>query len=78
MNNDYAGWKDKKGCDRPEHFIRKIKDNPSLTKAEFKELVDDYLLDSMIAMSTLSWRAQIVRKRKVAVFACVDMKMDCM
>ena len=45
MNHDYAGWKDKKGCDRPEHFIRKIKDNPSMTKAEFKELVDDYLLD---------------------------------
>ena len=45
MNNDYAGWKDKQGCDRPEHFIRKIKDNPSLTKAEFKKIVDDYLLD---------------------------------
>ena len=45
MNHDYAGWKDKKGCDRPEYFIQKIKDNPSLTKAEFKEIVEDYLLD---------------------------------
>ena len=45
MNHDYAGWKDKKGCDRPEHFIQKIKDNPSLTKEEFKAIVDDYLLD---------------------------------
>jgi hypothetical protein len=45
MNNDYAGWKDKKGCDRPEYYIRKIKDNPSLTNAEFEDIVDDYLLD---------------------------------
>ena len=45
MNNDYAGWKDKKGCDHPEQFMRKIKDNPSMTTAAFKELVDDYLLD---------------------------------
>ena len=45
MNHDYAGWKDKKGCDQPGYFIRKIKDNPSLTRAEFKEIVEDYLLD---------------------------------
>lgn len=45
MNHDYAGWKDKKGCDRPEYFIQKIKDNPSLSKKEFQEIVEDYLLD---------------------------------
>ena len=45
MNHDYAGWKDKNGCDRPAHFIQKVKDNPLLTKQEFKELVEDYLLD---------------------------------
>ena len=26
MNNDYAGWKDKKGCDNPAYFIQKIRE----------------------------------------------------
>ena len=33
MNNDYAGWRDKKGDDNPECFlqkIRKLKDEKQL------------------------------------------------
>jgi len=48
MNNDYAGWKDKKGCDKPAYFIRKIRElqaEKRLTKELFKEIVEDYLLD---------------------------------
>lgn len=48
MNNDYAGWKDKKGCDNPEYFLQKIerlRDEKQLSKEVFKEIVDDYLLD---------------------------------
>ena len=48
MNNDYAGCKDKKGCDNPEYFlqkIRKLRDEEQLSKEVFKEIVEDYLLD---------------------------------
>lgn len=48
MNNDYAGWKDKKGYDNPEYFlqkIKKLKDEKQLSKEVFKEIVEDYLLD---------------------------------
>lgn len=45
MHHDYAGCNDKKGCDRPAYFINKIKENPSLSKIEFQEIVKDYLLD---------------------------------
>ena len=45
MHNDYAGWKDKQGWDRPEHFIQKIKENDQLSHEEFKQIVEEYLLD---------------------------------
>ncbi|MBO0588989.1 S41 family peptidase [Sporosarcina sp. E16_8] len=48
MNNDYAGWKDKKGCDNPTYFLQKIRglqDKDQLTKEVFKGIVGDYLLD---------------------------------
>ncbi|WP_262176203.1 S41 family peptidase [Saccharococcus sp. Marseille-Q5394] len=45
MQNDYAGWKDKRGCDRPEHFLELIKGNDQLSNKEFKEIVEEYLLD---------------------------------
>lgn len=45
MQNDYAGWKDKQGCDRPDHFLEMIKGKDGLTKKEFKEIVEEYLLD---------------------------------
>ena len=48
MNNDYAGWKDKKGCDNPEYYlqkIRKLTDEEQLSTEVFKEIVEDYLLD---------------------------------
>jgi len=45
MHNDYAGCKDKQGCDRPEHFLEMIKGNDQLSNTEFKEIVEEYLLD---------------------------------
>ncbi|MFD1927694.1 S41 family peptidase [Sporosarcina siberiensis] len=45
MNHDYAGWEDKKGCDNPEYFLQKIRDEKQLSKEVFKEIVEDYLLD---------------------------------
>lgn len=45
MNNDYAGWKDKKGCDQPEKYLRKIEADEQLSKEAFKTIVEDYLLD---------------------------------
>lgn len=45
MNNDYAGWKDKKGCDRPEEFLRKIEESGELSNKQFNEIVEEYLLD---------------------------------
>ncbi|WP_432361719.1 S41 family peptidase [Sporosarcina sp. UB5] len=45
MQNDYAGWKDKQGCDRPDHFLEMIKGNDQLSNKEFKEIVEEYLLD---------------------------------
>ncbi|MBD7983920.1 peptidase [Sporosarcina sp. Sa2YVA2] len=45
MNNDYAGWKDKKGCDQPEKYLRKIEADEQLSKEAFKQIVEDYLLD---------------------------------
>ncbi len=48
MNNDYAGWKDKKGCANPAYFIQRIRElkaGNQLSKEVFKGLVDDYLLD---------------------------------
>ena len=48
MNNDYAGCKDKEGCDNPEYFlqkIRKLKDEKQLSTEVFKGIVEDYLLD---------------------------------
>ncbi|HJF34074.1 MAG TPA: hypothetical protein K8V56_20115 [Sporosarcina psychrophila] len=48
MNNDYAGWQDKKGCDNPEYFsekIRGLQDKNQLSKETFKEIVKDYLMD---------------------------------
>lgn len=45
MNNDYAGWKDKKGCDRPEEFLRKIEESGELSNKQFQEIVEEYLLD---------------------------------
>ncbi|MBE1555157.1 S41 family peptidase [Sporosarcina limicola] len=48
MNNDYAGWKDKKGRDNPKYFLQKIRelqDEDLLSKEVFKDIVEDYLLD---------------------------------
>lgn len=45
MNNDYAGWKDKKGCDQPEKYNKIIEGNEQLSKEAFKQIVEDYLLD---------------------------------
>ncbi|WP_339253441.1 S41 family peptidase [Sporosarcina sp. FSL W8-0480] len=45
MHNDYAGCKDKEGWDRPEYFIRKIRENRRLSHKEFKQIVEEYLLD---------------------------------
>ncbi|WHT49102.1 hypothetical protein QNH10_05430 [Sporosarcina thermotolerans] len=45
MHNDYAGCNDKRGCDRPEHFLKMIKGDAQLSKKEFKEIVEEYLLD---------------------------------
>lgn len=45
MHNDYAGCKDKEGWDRPEYFIRKIRENGQLSHEEFKQIVEEYLLD---------------------------------
>lgn len=45
MHNDYAGCQDKQGCDRPEHFLKMIKGNDRLSNAEFKEIIEEYLLD---------------------------------
>lgn len=45
MHYDYAGCQDKQGCDRPEHFIEMFKGNDRMTDAEFKEIVEEYLLD---------------------------------
>jgi hypothetical protein len=39
MHNDYAGWKDKKGWDRPDYFLGKLKDG------DFAKIVNEYLLD---------------------------------
>ncbi|WLR57469.1 hypothetical protein LC048_11795 [Mesobacillus subterraneus] len=39
MHNDYAGWKDKKGLDRPDYYLGKLKD------ANFADVVKEYLLD---------------------------------
>lgn len=39
MHHDYAGCKDKRGWDRPEYFLEKIKGD------EFADVVKDYLLD---------------------------------
>lgn len=48
LQNDYAGCKDKKGWDNPEHFLAKIesleKEN-ELTDEIFTEVVEDYLID---------------------------------
>ncbi|GEN84796.1 hypothetical protein SLU01_31080 [Sporosarcina luteola] len=45
MHNDYAGFEDKRGWDRPELFLQRIMENDQLTKKQFKEIVDEYLLD---------------------------------
>ncbi|MDW0114198.1 S41 family peptidase [Sporosarcina saromensis] len=45
MQNDYAGCKDKKGWDRPDYFLDKIRAGGELSKLAFKEIVDEYLLD---------------------------------
>lgn len=45
MHNDYAGFEDKRGWDRPELFLQRIMENDQLTKKQFKEFVDEYLLD---------------------------------
>lgn len=45
MNNDYAGRKDKKGCDQPKKYLRKIEADEHLSKEAFKQIVEDYLLD---------------------------------
>ncbi|MCD5323350.1 MULTISPECIES: S41 family peptidase [Pontibacillus] len=42
-HRDYAGWKDKQGFDDPEPF-RKVLQKSNLSKEEFGELVQDYLL----------------------------------
>ncbi|MBT2636879.1 S41 family peptidase [Bacillus sp. ISL-39] len=39
MHNDYAGWKDKEGWDRPEHFLGEIQGD------NFASVVNEYLLD---------------------------------
>ena len=45
MYNDYAGYKDKLGWDRPEYFIEKIRGNVQLSHEAFKQIIDEYLLD---------------------------------
>lgn len=45
MNNDYAGWKDKAGCDRPEEFRRRMEESGELSNKQFQEIVEEYLLD---------------------------------
>ncbi|MFD4707748.1 S41 family peptidase [Gottfriedia sp. NPDC058432] len=48
MQHDYSGYKDKKGWDNPEYFLRKIidlKTSKELTNELFTEIVKDYLLD---------------------------------
>jgi len=48
MNNDYAGWKDKKGCDNPTHYLEKVRQlrrEGQLSIDTFKGIVEDYLLD---------------------------------
>ncbi len=48
MHNDYAGYVDKKGCDRPDVFVEQLtslQENGELTDEAFIAIVKDYLLD---------------------------------
>ncbi|MCG7346347.1 S41 family peptidase [Sporosarcina sp. ACRSL] len=45
MHNDYAGCNDKLGWDRPEYFLQKLRGNDQLSHEEFKQIVEEYLLD---------------------------------
>lgn len=48
MQHDYAGWKDKQGWDKPDDYLKVLRNLDSqgiLDKARFIELVKDYLLD---------------------------------
>ncbi|WP_392455568.1 S41 family peptidase [Chryseomicrobium aureum] len=48
MHNDYAGFQDKKGWDRPDIYRKKLaelKANESMSDADFEELIKEYLSD---------------------------------
>ncbi|WP_245830283.1 S41 family peptidase [Planococcus faecalis] len=48
MQHDYAGWKDKQGWDNPDYYLGNLRDLENqgrLNKAQFTELVKEYLLD---------------------------------
>ena len=47
-HHDYAGYLDKKGWDRPDHYLRTIKlleRDDKLEDESFSQLVNEYLLD---------------------------------